>query len=59
MTHPLQNMTFAMLLLPFLQNLSGLFFIVAKLMQDTFNLAEIREFSFSKKADRQICGNGL
>ena len=51
MTHPLQNMTFAMLLLPFLQSLFDLVFIVAKLMQETFNLGEIREFSFSKKAN--------
>ena len=49
-------MTFATLLLPFLQFLSILFVIVAKLVQETvdfrftllYMLAEITEFSFSK-----------
>ena len=49
MTHPIGSMAFAGLLAPFLQTFSGLF-IVAKLVQETFDLAEIREFLFSEKA---------
>ena len=55
-------MTLATLLLPFLQFLSILFFIVANLVLETFDfkftllyrLAEITEFSFSKTTFWQI-----